>query len=129
MIVALCVDDRMGLMFMGRRLSKDALLRQRLLELSGGALRMSGYSAKQFETEVYSGEDYLSGAGQGDWCFCENGDYAGFSGKIERIVLFNWNREYPADLWFEFPGEWHLVSAEDFPGKSHEKITMEVYER
>lgn len=129
MILAVCVENRMGLAFMGRRLSKDALLRERLWELSGGSLRMSPYSAKQFSEPVYAGADYLSGAQSGDWCFCENGDYEGFSGQIEKIVLFKWNRDYPADLRFSFPGEWTLVSSEDFPGKSHETITMEVYAR
>lgn len=129
MIVALCVDDRMGLMFMGKRLSKDALLRAALLELSGGALRMSAYSAKQFDVPVYAGEDYLSGAAPGDWCFCENGDYDAYADRIERIVLFRWNRTYPADLHFAFPGQWRMTCARDFPGKSHETITMEVYEK
>ena len=129
MILAVCVDDRMGLSFGGRRLSKDAAVRQRLLELSGGNLRMSAYSARQFEETVYGGADYLSGAAAGDWCFAENTDFEGFADSIEKIVLFRWNRHYPADVHFEFPGKWALVSGEDFPGTSHERITMEVYER
>lgn len=129
MILAVCVDNRMGMMFNRRRLSKDALLREKLLELSGGSLRMSTYSAKQFEAQVYAGDDYLSGAGAEDWCFVENDDYAPFSDAIERIVLFKWNRDYPADLHFSFPGQWQLTSSLDFPGKSHETITMEVYEK
>lgn len=127
MILAVCVDDRMGLQFRGRRLSKDALLREKLLELSGGKLRMSAYSAKQFEAAVYAGADYLSDADSGDWCFAENGDYLDFAEKIEKIVVFKWNRTYPADLHFTFPGQWRLVSVLDFPGKSHETITMEEY--
>ena len=129
MILAVCVDDRMGLTFNGRRQSKDASLRQRLRELSGGRLRMSEYSARQFSEGVYSGADYLSGAKSGDWCFTENGDYEGFADAIEQIVLFRWNRHYPSDTQFQFPGKWVLVSAADFPGTSHDKITMEVYEK
>ena len=49
--------------------------------------------------------------------------------KIEKIVLFRWNRHYPADAHFQFPGKWALTAREDFPGSSHEKITMEVYEK
>lgn len=128
MIIALCVESRMGLQFQGKRLSKDALLREKLLRLSEGALRMSEYSAKQFSQPVYAGADYLAGAERGQWCFCENGDYLDFAPQIEKIVLFRWNRDYPADLYFVFPGEWRLTSTQDFPGKSHETITMEVYE-
>ena len=129
MILTVCVDNRMGLMFNRRRLSKDALLREKLLALSGGQIRMSLYSAKQFEVPVYAGDDYLSGAQPGDWCFVENGDYQEYVSQIEKIVLFKWNRDYPADLYFVFPGQWNLTSTEDFPGNSHETITMEVYEK
>lgn len=129
MILAVCVGDRLGLRFGGRRQSKDYAVRRRLLELSGGQLRMSEYSARQFEESVYSGADYLSGAKPGDWCFAEDREYLDHAGSIERIVLMRWNRHYPADEYFEFPGKWALVRSEDFPGSSHEKITMEVYVR
>ncbi len=129
MILAVCVDNAFGMMFGKRRQSKDAALRERLLMLSGGRLRMSAYSAKQFEGTVCSGEDYLSAAGDGDWCFVENGDYEAYADRIEQIVLFRWNRDYPADLHFRFPGQWELISSEDFPGKSHDKITQEVYRK
>ena len=129
MILALCVDNGFGLMFHKRRQSKDAAMRQRLLQLSGGQLRMSSYSATQFDEPVYSGADYLSDAQNGDWCFVENGDYEAFSDQIEQIILFRWNRDYPADLHFRFPGKWQLVSTEDFPGTSHDTITQEVYRK
>lgn len=129
MILAACVDDRMGLQFGGRRQSKDAALRQKITDLSGGNLRMSHYSGRQFQSGGYTGDDYLSAAKPGDWCFAEDTAYLEYAGSIEKIVLFKWNREYPADLYFEFPGEWRLSSTEDFPGTSHEKITMEVYEK
>lgn len=128
MIVAVCVDDNLGIQFNRRRQSKDAALRAKLLELSSGALRMSEYSAKQFDCPVYAGEDYLSDAQMGEFCFCENTDYLEFADQIEKFLLFRWNRVYPADVHFSFPGEWRLRSAEDFPGTSHETITMEVYE-
>ena len=129
MILSLCADDRLGLSFGGRRQSKDSAVRQKLLSLSGGSVRMSDYSARQFEEGVYHGGDYLSGAKDGDWSFAENSDYEGFVDKIEKIILFRWNRHYPADVQFRFPGKWALTGSEDFPGSSHEKITMEVYEK
>lgn len=127
MILAICVDDKLGIRFGGRRQSKDRALRQRLLELSGGKLRMSEYSSRQFEATVYSGSDYLSGAKNGDWCFAEDTAFEAYSDNIEKIILFRWNRTYPADEHFRFPGKWRLETAEDFPGSSHERITQEVY--
>ena len=129
MILAVCVDNRMGLSFMGKRLSKDRLLREKLTELSGGKLRMSVYSGKQFDLGVYMAPGYLSGAAEGDWVFAENREYLDYSDRIEQIVLFRWNRDYPADVYFSFPGDWTLVSCEDFPGNSHDTITMEVYRK
>lgn len=129
MILAACVDNRMGLSFLGKRLSKDRMLREKLLSLSGAKLRMSLYSRKQFESGTYAGEDYLSAACPGDWVFAENADYLDYADRIEQIVLFRWNRDYPADLYFSFPGDWRLVSTEDFPGNSHDNITMEVYRK
>ena len=129
MILAVCADNRLGMSFGGRRQSKDAEVRCKLWELSGRKLRMSDYSARQFEESVYHGPDYLSGAKNGDWCFVENPDYVDFADSIEQIVLVRWNRHYPADVQFRFPGKWALTGYEDFPGSSHEKITMEVYEK
>lgn len=127
MIIALCVDDRMGLQFNHRRQSKDAAVRERLMTLSGGNLRVSPYTSKQFDEPVYAGNDYLSAAGNGQWCFCEDTEYLNYAPQIEKIVLFKWNRAYPGDLYFTFPGEYRLVSSEDFPGTSHDPITQEVY--
>ena len=129
MILAVCADDRLGMSFGGRRQSKDAEVRRKLLELSGGNLRMSDYSARQFEEAVHHGPDYLSGAQNGDWCFAEAPDYEDFAEKIEKIVLVRWNRHYPTDVHFRFPGKWALVQTEDFPGSSHDTITLEVYEK
>lgn len=129
MILAVCVDNRMGLSFMGKRLSKDRTLREKLMTLSGGKLRMSVYSGKQFGLDVYTGADYLSGAREGDWVFAENTEYLDYADMIEQIVLFKWNRDYPADVFFSFPVDWQMVSCEDFPGNSHETITMEVYRK
>lgn len=129
MILAVCADNAFGMSFMGRRQSKDAALCRRLAELSGGRLRMRDYSAKQFECPVYAGDDYLTGAETGDWCFVEKAEDLDSVGTPEQIVLFRWNRDYPADRYFKFPGQWRLVSAEDFPGTSHDTITQEVYEQ
>ncbi len=129
MILALCADNAFGMAFHGRRQSKDSAVRQRLLELSGGALRMSAYSARQFEGTVYAADDYLSAARPEDWCFVENADFLPFADEIEQLVIFRWNRDYPADLHFTFPGPWVLETVEDFPGTSHEIITQEVYRK
>jgi hypothetical protein len=135
MILTLCADDGMGMLFNHRRQSQDRLLRERLLERSANSLLwMSQYSAKQFATveapNLRVQEDFLAQAGEGDYCFVEDGDYLPYEDKIESILLYRWNRRYPADRIFSFPeGDWKLVESQDFAGSSHEKITEEVYKK
>ena len=50
MILAVCIDDRNGMLFNGRRQSQDRVLREDLVrEAGGGPLWMSAYSARQFD--------------------------------------------------------------------------------
>ena len=53
---------------------------------------------------------------------------AHLSGRVERVVLYRWDRAYPADLYWDLSLEgWTLARREEFPGFSHEIITKEVY--
>ena len=70
---------------------------------------------------------------------CPEVSEAGISGRCpgtsenvvaDKIVLYRWNRRYPADRYFPVNlNEWTLISSEEFAGKSHEKVTKEVWER
>ena len=128
MIIAACVDEAMGLQFNHRRQSRDRALMEELLRMASGRLRMSEASGRLLpEGGAYLGADYLCAAQPGDWCFCEDCAYLEEADAIEAIVLFQWNRTYPADLWFQFPGDWKMTQSREFAGSSHEKITVEVY--
>lgn len=134
MNIAVCLDDRNGMLFGGRRQSKDQYLRQQLLQLAGSnGLWMNGFSAKQFESTdmIRVAEDFLEIAPQGNWCFVENMDILPYKEKIERIVIYRWNRLYPSDVKFPvevFSDSWHPVSSRTFPGYSHDEITEEIYQ-
>ncbi len=138
MTILVCVDDRMGQMFHRRRLSRDRVLSARILERAAGrVLRISPYSVPLFDglpssARLEVGEDYLAQASGDDLCFVEREDAAPWLDRADRLVLYRWNRAYPADL--RFPGDilaqnWTLTAASDFPGSSHDKITEEFYER
>lgn len=134
MILMLCIDDENGMAFANRRQSQDRALRERLLLVSGGALWLNAYSAKQFapeqSTQFVIDEDFLAHAGAGDFCFAETTDPAPFEQKAEKIILYRWNRRYPAHLHFSIPlaaHGWKCIAAGDFKGYSHETITEEVY--
>ena len=62
----------------------------------------------------------------------ENVALSGYIEKIDKIIVYKWNRRYPADFYMDIPlikNGWQLVENYDFKGYSHEKITEEVYER
>jgi len=134
MKIAVCLDDNNGMMFGKRRQSKDRLLRQDLLQMTeGSTLWMSPYSAKQFAEEaahIAVDPDYLTKAGPEDWCFVEDGDITEIACAVTGIAIYRWNRRYPADKHFPanlFSDRWTLEQTREFPGSSHETITLEVY--
>lgn len=134
MKIALCLDDKNGMMFGGRRQSMDEQLRQDLLQTVGTArLWMSPYSAGQFaflpET-VRVDPAFLEKAGDEDWCFVEDADILPAAHRVTQLAIYRWNRHYPSDRKFPievFRDRWQLISRREFPGKSHETITLEVY--
>ena len=134
MKLAVCLDDKNGMMFGKRRQSMDRLLRQDLLEMTAGAtLWMSPYSAKQFTESadhIAVDADFLRKAAPEDWCFVEDSDIEEIASSVTKVAIYRWNRLYPADKRFPanlFSDRWTLESSKDFPGSSHEKITLEVY--
>ena len=132
MKIIVCMEDHGGMMFNRRRVSSDAVVLQRILEISHGEkLWMSPYSAKLFEGEtVCIAEDFLLCAQTGDYCFVEDADISDCLEHIEELILFRWNRRYPSDLKFSLSlDNWKRISTEEFAGKSHPLITQEVYVR
>ena len=146
MKIIVCVDNQNGMMFNHRRQSQDRVLRKRILELTGGKkLWMNAYSQKQFlqgnmpkeqeqsgqlgqSGQIQADETFLEKAGPGEPCFVEDRSVAPFAGRVERVVLYRWDRAYPADLYWDLSLEgWTLARREEFPGFSHEIITKEVY--
>lgn len=137
MVIIVAVDDRNGMMFNQRRQSQDKVLREKILSMvCGRKLWMNAYSHKQFgvsvgEDQIQEDESFLEKAGDGEYCFVENVVTIPFRNRIEKVILFKWNRAYPGDFFFDIDlqdGTWVLKGTEDFTGSSHEKMTMEVYE-
>ena len=120
--------------FNHRRLSRDRRVCEKILDYSNEKeLWMNAYSRKLFTdlTDINSiqvDEEFLDKSQS--ICFVENQDITPYLPKIDTLVLFQWNRDYPADFFFTVDlSQWNLISTEDFEGTSHEKITMEVYKK
>lgn len=134
MQVILCLDDRNGMMFNHRRQSRDRAVIQDILEnLRNKQLWIRPISQVLFQdakTCARVEEHFLERAGCEDVCFVEDMLLAPYGDKIQSMVVYRWNRHYPADvsLDIDLHQGWRLVSQTEFPGYSHEKITKEVYE-
>ena len=124
-------------MFNHRRQSQDGVLRAYIAELVGDAtLWMNHYSAQQFDAEsirhLNVDESFLREAVEGDYCFIEDAALLPYERWVEKIIIFRWNRTYPADQYFDIDlseGRWRQMESIEFAGHSHGRITMEVYEK
>lgn len=129
MILISCIDDKQGMMFGPRRQSRDGVLIQDLVRLVGEkALFVSPYSAGLFPegTPLSVVPDPGAAAGAGDYAFVEDTPLP--AEGIEEVILYRWNRLYPATKFFTLSLEDFVrTEEENFPGSSHEKITRERY--
>lgn len=135
MIVFLCADKKNGMAFHQRRQSLDRAVRADILTMAAGKpIWMTPYSARQFsepEAVLRVSEEPLREAGESALCFAEFPPLSHSLERIEALVLYRWDRVYPADQWLDLDlhSGFRLVSSCDFSGHSHEKITKEVYQR
>lgn len=133
MNLIVCLDDENGMLFNKRRQSTDRHLRSHLLTFVGErTLWMSTQTASQFSdlpVGVKVAENFLVLAGEADYCFVEDSAWEQYAAGVREIVVYRWNRIYPADT--RFPASElerrKLISRVDFAGFSHERITQEIY--
>ncbi len=135
MNVIVCIDEEGGMLFAGRRQSKDRVLRQQARELAQGQpLWMNSYTARQFAEdgcEVRVDDSFLDNAPADAWCFVENCPLMPYLSQIGKIAVYRWNRLYPSDVRFDLAEQINsrtMVSRRDFMGNSHACITEEVYQ-
>lgn len=133
MILIACVDGRNGMAFNHRRQSRDQLVRWDILkEVGRSSLWVDAATACQFtpgqQDRLRIDENFLDRAGPGDFCFVENRSVKAYAGQVERVILYRWDRAYPADFFWDLHLEnWTLERRAEFPGYSHKIITKEVY--
>ena len=91
MIAAVCLDDRNGMLFNGRRLSRDRAQQEDLLALCGEKkLRIGSFSAKLFqahEERVVVDDDFLTAAGAGEIVFVEDRGLLPLSARLEGVIV------------------------------------------
>lgn len=135
MNIIICLDDKNGMLFNNRRQSSDIFVREKIFEIIGkNKLYMNEYSKRQFvelNDNIIVSNSFLNIAKKNDFCFIENTNFDDYINNVNSFIIFRWNRVYPSDIKFnaEILKSFNKVDTTDFKGKSHDKITMEVYTR
>lgn len=136
MKVVVCIAENGGILFGGRRVSRDKILIEDFLRLaSSGVIFISDFSLKLFEESPASlivSTNPLEAADDGDFAFVEDKSISEFKDKIEEIIIYKWNRDYPADFFLDIDPKSEKMTLKEvyeFEGKSHKKITRERWER
>ena len=101
-------------------------------EIVGDAvIYMNAYSKKLYQEfpDAWCMKIFCSGPeGRGD-CLVEDQKLSPVEEKIEKIIVFRWNKVYPADMRLDLSlDQWKLESLRELEGSSH-KILQETYIR
>lgn len=130
MKLIVAIDKSNGMMFNNRRVSQDKEVTSKIIEITKDSrLLMSEYSSKLFtEYENIIVTNNILDAAPEDYFFLEDLDIV--EENIDELYIFNWNRDYPADKYFEIDlSNYKKESKEEFVGNSHKKITLTVFRR
>lgn len=130
MKVIVCIDDNKGMLFNARRQSRDKAVIEDVMKQSE-KVWIHSFSEKLFtdyEAEITIDDEFLKKAGKGESCFVENQALKSYEDEIEQLIVYKWNRKYPADFLLDLElDKWQLIEETEFVGSSHEKITKEIY--
>ena len=152
-----CLDQEDGLLFNGRRQSRDRVVTEKILSMTkGNPLWMSAYSRRIFpeDAPVCVAEDLMGklaepaesarkaaeqaeAAQKESWqqpgkaSFCLIEEAVDLENEaIDEWLVFRWKRVYPADVFLKFPADgWEKELIETFAGYSHEEIDLERYRK
>ncbi len=132
MIAVICLDDNNGMLFNNRRQSRDKEVICDLIEYSGSKKILINEFSKSlfadYENNILISDTFLTDAEENDICFVENVDLNEYKDKINTLIIYKWNRVYPADFYFNLNlSSYKLIETKDFKGNSHDKITREIY--
>ena len=113
------------MMFNKRRCSRDRAVVEDILTMYPPAdLCVSTYSASLFEGACVILD--LAEA-KGNVLFLEDLPLLPALEQAQKIIVYRFDRTYPANVRLEIPKSFSLIESLDFSGFSHDKITREVY--
>ena len=132
MIIILTLDDKNAVSFAGKRQANDRTVADYMSNITKDAplyiKEKSGAFFKNCDTPptLYTVESF-DNLKNGDVCFMEEVPSTQLMAQAEKLIVFRWNRNYPSMTKERVNlSGWHLDCSLEFPGYSHDKITMEV---
>lgn len=134
MKVIVCLDKKDGMLFNHRRQSRDrVVISDVLLNYSENGLYVSEYSLSLFNAsdKVHLVTNTLTNTEDtAAWRFVETAEVSDFVAEISELVVYRWDKVYPATESFRVNWEdFDCVSMQEIQGYSHETICKEVYRR
>lgn len=127
MTVILWAGKNGEMMFNRRRCSRDGEVISDILTMyESSEICVSPYSASLFE-----GARVISGVAEaeGGVLFLEDLPLAPALEQARKVIVYRFDRTYPADVRLTIPQDFCMTGSREFAGFSHEIITREVYER
>jgi hypothetical protein len=132
MIIILTLDDKNAVSFAGKRQASDRAVADYMSSITQGApLYIKEKSTSFFKNCItpptLCAVDSFDNLKDSDVCFMEEVPSAQLMAQAEKLIVFRWNRNYPSmtNERVHLSG-WNFECSLEFPGYSHEKITMEV---
>lgn len=133
MTIYICLDDKNGMLFNNRRQSRDAMVLEDIRAVIPAELTIAPFSEKLIQS---AGIPYVLAPeapallSPDAHLFVETKAAAAAVAMASCVVIYRWNRHYPADVHWDIDlteNGFTLRETCEFAGKSHEKITKEVY--
>lgn len=131
MTIIVCLDDKLGMAFNKRRQSRDSeVIKDIARDACGEPIFMDERSAKLF-SGIYDNINIITEDAPTEAIrFIEFAPPSEAASAADRLIIYRWNRSYPADMYFDLDMScWRQTAVTEFAGSSHEKITKEVYTR
>lgn len=144
MKIIVCIDKNNGMLFNNRRTSRDReVIKDIVNNCSDANIWVKEYSKELFEdylddnnlgsledNNIVVDEQYLLKIEDKDYCFIEDREIINYTDKVEKVIIYRWNRDYPADVYYEFDNnQFSLEETSEIKGYSHDIITKEIYVR
>ena len=134
MTVVVCTDSRGGMLFMGRRVSRDREMIADLMTLTPSVV-CHPFSEKYLAATPLPyrlSEDPLAEAGEEDFCFIEHLPLTPHLDRIDRLIVYSWGVAYPFDCALDLDprgGLFRRTDTRELVGHSHKLITRETFEK